>query len=374
MTSVLIHATGVGVPQGRRNWARTIERDVDLRSGDVASALRGDEAARFAEVHPSGRAPVWGTHRYYTKIAAQLEPDDVVIFTGNSRVLAIGRIGVLTDNADLADALWPRHATHGSYRHVYTLEPLSFVGIPYPEFRRRGGFGIADDFRGLRLLTGERADGLLAEFEAEIPASRHRAPGARVDLSRREHGVDLETAPSTTGDGHAGDESRASDLTDAEDSLLARLEAMGGTDAAGAVRMVRREQSMLRERLGLGPAVGHALVQCGICHRPLPRRLLVAAHVKPRSECSENERLDIPHVAMAACLLGCDALYEAGYLTVDETGRILTARTTTSAPHLQSLLRSLQRQKAPAWTPEREPYFAWHRENRFMQPTQAVLP
>ena len=79
--------------------------------------------------------------------------------------------------------------------------------------------------------------------------------------------------------------------------------------------------------------------QSAVSGRCLPRGLLVAAHVKPRSECSEEERRDIPHVAMAACLLGCDALYETGYLTVDATGRIVTARPITRASHVETVLR-----------------------------------
>ncbi|WP_225755654.1 hypothetical protein [Actinotalea sp. Marseille-Q4924] len=354
MTSVLIHATGVAVAQGRRNWATTIETPVDFRSGAVAAALSGAERRRLEEVHPEGRAPIWGAHRYHSAKMAQLDPGDVVIFTGNSRVLAIGRIGLLTDNPSLADALWPRHPAHGSYRHVYSLEPFAFTDIPYREFRTRGGFGVADDFRGLRLITGPKADQLLAEFADEIPGESVRRSGTGViDISHgAARGVTVETP---------GDVAAPPGL----DDLLARLEAMGTTDAAGAARAVRLEQSLLRDSLGIGAAASEMPAQCGLCGRYLPRALLVAAHVKPRSECSEEERLDMPHVAMAACTLGCDALYERGYLAVDATGRIVIARVAAGDAHLRTVLRGLDRHRAPAWSPGREPYFEWHRENRF---------
>lgn len=169
MTAVLIHATGVIQPQGRRNWQHTIERPVDFRTGRVASSLSGAELAELLAVHPDGTAPFWGTHRYYTKVMAQVSPGDVVFFTGKGHVLAVARLGVLLDNPGTADALWTPHPKHGSYRHVYSLAPLRFTEMPYPEFRARGGFGVADDFRGLRLIADARVDRLLSEFAPEIP-------------------------------------------------------------------------------------------------------------------------------------------------------------------------------------------------------------
>ena len=38
----------------------------------------------------------------------------------------------------------------------------------------------------------------------------------------------------------------------------------------------------------------------------------LAAHIKNRSECSQQAKADVPHIAMPMCAMGCDALYEAG--------------------------------------------------------------
>ena len=53
----------------------------------------------------------------------------------------------------------------------------------------------------------------------------------------------------------------------------------------------------------------------------LPAELLVAAHIKPRNLCTEIERLDA-HVATLMCVLGCDALFERGYLRVMDSGKL----------------------------------------------------
>jgi hypothetical protein len=62
----------------------------------------------------------------------------------------------------------------------------------------------------------------------------------------------------------------------------------------------RVEQSFLRHQLfGEVEEAG-----CSLCGRRLPISLLVAAHIKPRSECSRRERLDAEHVVFSLCLLG----------------------------------------------------------------------
>lgn len=86
-------------------------------------------------------------------------------------------------------------------------------------------------------------------------------------------------------------------------------------DSTAAVE-VRREQTLLRGLL----AGGRQAADCALCGWEFPVQLLVAAHIKKRSLFSGGERRDLRHVAMLACALGCDALYEAGWITVGPTG------------------------------------------------------
>ena len=52
------------------------------------------------------------------------------------------------------------------------------------------------------------------------------------------------------------------------------------------------------------------------------KEFLVAAHVKPRSACTLDERRDWQHVVMVACRFGCDELYERGFVTIDDDGSV----------------------------------------------------
>ena len=88
----------------------------------------------------------------------------------------------------------------------------------------------------------------------------------------------------------------------------------------------------------------------------------MAAHVKKRAVCSDTERRDLHHVAMLACSFGCDALYESGWITVDENGYVQTSslEIMPKGSFRNQLLR-LNGLRCAAHRPGSEPYFAWHR-------------
>jgi hypothetical protein len=88
-------------------------------------------------------------------------------------------------------------------------------------------------------------------------------------------------------------------------------------DSLASVK-VRKEQAQLRNLL----AGNRELASCALCGHEYPIRFLVAAHVKKRSICTDDERRDLRHVAMLACTFGCDALYEAGWITVGQGGYV----------------------------------------------------
>ena len=110
---------------------------------------------------------------------------------------------------------------------------------------------------------------------------------------------------------------------------------------------------------------------CALCGDVYPVGLLVAAHIKKRAACTDLERRDLDNIAIPACALGCDALYEAGYLTVDRSGHIIAA----AGPHPRAVaqrLDQLARRRINAHTPATEPYFRWHRDNTFIDAAETA--
>lgn len=109
------------------------------------------------------------------------------------------------------------------------------------------------------------------------------------------------------------------DVANAE-SLLGRPATswVGEETDEEALSTVRREQAHLRRHL----LQGRTMAPCSICGEVLPARLLIAGHIKPRNLCTEEERADFAAAAMLICALGCDALFEWGYIVVDATGHV----------------------------------------------------
>ncbi|MEU4744084.1 hypothetical protein AB0G02_26960, partial [Actinosynnema sp. NPDC023658] len=125
-----------------------------------------------------------------------------------------------------------------------------------------------------------------------------------------------------------------------------------------AVAKYRKEQGELRQVL----VGGAAEAPCALCGRVFPVEFLVAAHVKRRSVCDDDERNDLRNVAMLACAFGCDRLFELGHISVDGTGAVVAA--TTGGP-LDRHLRLFEGRVTEAHHERSARYFEWHRRNVF---------
>lgn len=144
------------------------------------------------------------------------------------------------------------------------------------------------------------------------------------------------------------------DLDDAE-----TLTFQGDLSTATTVEALR-EQRQLRDVL-FGTAEA---ADCALCGERYPVRFLWAAHIKKRAVCDDNERRDLRNIAMSACVFGCDALFEMGFVTVDESGHV-RASTAENEPAVTKRLRELNGGRCSAFTAGSAPYFQWHRENLF---------
>src|SRR5207248_955908 len=82
----------------------------------------------------------------------------------------------------------------------------------------------------------------------------------------------------------------------------------------------------------------------------------VAAHVKPRGKCNYAERRDLSN-SVLMCKLGCDPLFERGYIVVKE-GEIRVGKRSNLQPapeYIQRLVGST----TPEYRAANAKYFAW---------------
>ena len=106
----------------------------------------------------------------------------------------------------------------------------------------------------------------------------------------------------------------------------------------------RKEQGLLRKYLitvsdGIEMSNGDKSCKCLICNRYFSSELLVAAHVKKRADCTNEEKADIENIAMLQCG-GCDKLFENGYLFINDKG-IINAN--TDVPLTDDVVKKLAR-------------------------------
>lgn len=123
--------------------------------------------------------------------------------------------------------------------------------------------------------------------------------------------------------------------------------------------LFRKEQNFLRQFL----FANNKISICGICGKEFPVELLVAAHIKRRSICAIDEKLDYKNIVMPMCKLGCDALYENGYITIID-GKIVTCKSESHIQALNDYIGYLNDRSCTYWNMNSLKYFKWH--NKFV--------
>lgn len=118
----------------------------------------------------------------------------------------------------------------------------------------------------------------------------------------------------------------------------------------------RTEQHILRKYLFQNDTTKS---KCCLCSKEFPLNLLTAAHIKKREYCDENERKDV-HVVMPACNLGCDILYEKGYIIVKDGTIKSNMLNKQSTQDLKRHIETIENSSCEYWNSNNQKYFESH--------------
>lgn len=135
------------------------------------------------------------------------------------------------------------------------------------------------------------------------------------------------------------------------------LESLDALDVA-RLAFERAEQKHIRRFL-LG---GRESADCAICGGLFPAELLRAAHIKPRSQCSDEEKRDMENVSLM-CALGCDALFERGFVYVSCGMAFGNPKRMGGVAANDVRITAVVGRRVKPYAPARERYFEWHRAN-----------
>jgi hypothetical protein len=300
----------------REHYRDTIEAPV--RFAD--HALLGPEAATLWEAFPGGAAAMWGVTPSNESKWDRFQPGDITLFSRDNHFFGTGTMVLKFHNEPLARALWRENKKGETWEFMYALDEIRSLHIPYQEMNRIIGYKAGNNFMGFTVLDEDKSERVL---EALGLYSENLSPPVSHESFRR-----AATRPPSQ--------------LDRERTTLQRT-----------------ESKYVRDILFPAPSA-----TCNLCGEAMPREFLVGAHIKKRAACSDDERLDIPHVVMAACVFGCDALYEKGYVTVADDWSLRVVPDTGS-PEVDGRLARLDGRRFPHKDDARRPYMEWHRGNVF---------
>jgi hypothetical protein len=317
--------------------ARRSEKDVERHYLDTianpvvfdrhADLLDPETTERLKHLFPGGSAPMWGVvpGKKQVNVAhvKKMSPGDWVFFSGDKHLYFGGTIALMWRNRELATRLWGTDRNDSTWEYMYALTATRGFDIPVEEVRGTLGWNPNRNIQGITVLNEDETDTL-------------------------QNMLTLEPAPALA------------EPFDQQDEYAA-VERFDGELERRSLRAQRGEQDTLKRRLLPGPTG-----QCALCGRTLPGTFLVAAHIKKRVMCTDEEKRDLANIAMLACILGCDAFYEHGYVTVASGGTIQVSPLASESPDVAAYIYHwLAGQATSAWTAAREPYFHWHRTHTF---------
>jgi hypothetical protein len=318
--------------------ARRSQKDVDQHYQDTivhpvifddhADVLEAATVDQLKQLFPNGQAQMWGITPGKKDINVsrirKMRPGDWVFFSGDKRIYFGGTIALMWRNKALATRLWGTDAAGSTWEYMYALSDTRGFDIPIQEIREFLGWNPNRHIMGITVLSQDESDALQAFLTLDA------SPAAIAE-------------PADTQD---------------EEAAVA---AFDGELERTAYRAQRGEQATLKKRLLQGPTG-----QCALCGRNLPGSFLIAAHIKKRSMCTDDEKRDLANIAMLACTLGCDAVYEHGYVTIAPEGVLQVSPLTAHVPEVAAYIHDkLTGRTITWWTPKREPYYAWHRNHTF---------
>jgi hypothetical protein len=307
---------------GREHYVDTIARPVplDIILKHAPSHLRNS----IVEAFPGDAAAVWGVTPGSNGVNSnkwkRIVAGDVALFAQDKMIRSSAIVTHKFHSEALAALLWGRDQEDNTWEYVYLLDDLKERSISDELFNQVAGYAPNARRQGFNVLRPELSQRLIDHFELFSDAQIGQATREQY-----EEALDKEFAPEGTLDRKVTSSSRVE-------------------------QAYHRNRLLGRKRSG----------SCALCGQDIPRTLLVAAHIKKRRDCTRDERLD-NNVVMLNCKLGCDALYEEGFITVNH-GVIMNGKPYPHSPHVAKNVEELLGKPCKAWNESSEPYFRWHRE------------
>jgi hypothetical protein len=304
-----------GSDASRKHYNDTIESPVD--QARLTQHLPQASIEEIGRIYGDRRVPVWGVTRgkngQNAKKWERLNVGDITFFVQSGEVFASAILTHKIHSHSLAVNLWGVDKTDMTWEHTYFVDEITPQAIPVSELNRIVGYKVNNVVQGFTVLNEVQSDSILDYFD--LTSSTYVPP-----VSEDEYNASLE----------------------------------GELDLPSTTRR-RKEQAFLKSKL-----FGKSTVsECCICGCTLPTAFLVTAHIKKRSVCNIEERKDFRNIVAPMCKLGCDEMYERGYIYIDE-GIVRLNESHLLTDDLKVACANLIGNSCSSWRTGTEGYFRWH--------------
>jgi hypothetical protein len=309
-----------GSKSAKEHYFQTVANLVDLQTCD--KFLSSEVLNRLILAHPTNKAAMWGVEpsSVNTNKWNKVSEGNLVLFSSDGRIHTSGVVSTKFNSRELASQLWGTTSDGNTWSLMYSLDEIRTLNISYLEFNKVVGYEPNYVIQGFNVLDEERSSRFLDHYS--LRSERH-----------------------------------PEEITDEE--FEEALIGLDGELDRKAVGWHRKEQSKARKRLLKKKAEG----RCLICGKEMLAEFLVAAHIKKRSECTDEEKRDIDGVMMLACKFGCDYLFEAGYISVQDKIVVISEKLIDdNASQYSASINGRQLES----TSKQDLYFSWHLSNRFL--------
>jgi hypothetical protein len=319
MSKVILQPAGDGA--AKAHYVDTIQNFVPL--ADIQTFVSADVFGRLKSLFLDGKVAVWGVTPGEKEINRhkweKVQSGDVVLFSRNKFIFASATVAFTTHNKELALHLWKNNDKGNTWEYIYFLDEVEEQRIPYSKFNAVAGYKENFVIQGFNVLDENKSNNVLTSLALQSDTYY-------PEVSKEDYFKSISEP--------------------AVEQPLDKIRQ--GT--------VRTEQAFLRS-----VHFHSKTALCGICGKEYPVNFLVAAHIKKRADCTEEERRDYQHITMPMCKFGCDDLYEKGYIFVDE-GRVVLSKNKYVTSAIQAYIKEIIGNNCPYWSPKTEKYFQWHKD------------
>ena len=319
MSLVALQPSGSAI--ARAHYIDTIESPVSQET--LSKFLEPSQIERIKEIYGDDSVPTWGLTPGQREVNVgkweRLDMGSVTLFSADKEIFASAVVTMKFRNFELAKHLWGTQTDDVTWEYMYLLDEVYGHRISYNEFNSVAGYQSNYVIQGFNVLSKEKSNAILSAFELEsFTHTDNKELKTVEDISFTNSQLDLE-----------------------------------GTSK------LRGEQQALRKVL-FG---SNRILKCSICGEDYPRELLVAAHIKKRSRCSDEEKRDLSSIATPMCKMGCDELFERGFIAVNKKS-IQISPYIKRTSSLDSYLKRLEFTK-PITEERQSKYYEWHLKNIF---------